>query len=138
MNDKKEKLPYNRAGAIALRNRLRGKGTYSGEADFEKTLADKMSGEYHARVRFCDDKNSVLQGSAEGMRLSILGSDAKSKDEKSMGVVEAYIKENTRELVDPLDVRKKLDALEEKQNKLLKELDTQIKVSNATSMIEIA
>jgi len=97
-----------------------------------------MSGEYRARVRFCDDKNSVLQGSAEGMRLSILGSDAKSKDEKSMGVVEAYIKENTRELVDPLDVRKKLDALEEKQNKLLKELDTQIKVSNATSMIEIA
>ena len=56
----------------------------------------------------------------------------------SMCVVEAYIKENTRELVDPLDVRKKLDALEEKQNKLLKELDTQIKVSNATSMIEIA
>ena len=52
--------------------------------------------------------------------------------------MEAYIKENTRELVDPLDVRKKLDALEEKQNKLLKELDTQIKVSNATSMIEIA
>ena len=129
---------YSVAGAIALRNRLRGKGTYSGEADFEKTLADKMSGEYRARVRFCDDKNSVLQGSAEGMRLSILGSDAKSKDEKSMGVVEAYIKENTRELVDPLDVRKKLDALEEKQNKLLKELDTQIKVSNATSMIEIA
>ena len=33
---------------------------------------------------------------------------------------------------------RKLDALEEKQNKLLKELDTQIKVSNATSMIEIA
>lgn len=129
---------YSVAGAITLRNRLRGKGTYSGEADFEKTLADKMSGEYRARVRFCDDKNSVLQGSAEGMRLSILGSDAKSKDEKSMGVVEAYIKENTRELVDPLDVRKKLDALEEKQNKLLKELDTQIKVSNATSMIEIA
>lgn len=129
---------YSVAGAIALRNRLRGKGTYSGEADFEKTLADKMSGEYRARIRFCDDKNSVLQGSAEGMRLSILGSDAKSKDEKSMGVVEAYIKENTRELVDPLDVRKKLDALEEKQNKLLKELDTQIKVSNATSMIEIA
>ncbi len=31
---------------------------------------------------------------------------------------------------------KKLDALEEKQNKLLKELDTQIKVSNATSMID--
>ena len=42
---------YSVAGAIALRNRLRGKGTYSGEADFEKTLADKMSGEYRARVQ---------------------------------------------------------------------------------------
>ena len=33
---------------------------------------------------------------------------------------------------------KKLEVLEEKQNILLTELDTQIKVSNATTFIEIA
>ncbi len=55
-----------------------------------------------------------------------------------MGVVEAYVKENTTELVDPLDVKKKLDALEEKRNILLTELDTQIKVSNVTTFIEVA
>ena len=74
---------------------------------------------------------------AESMRLSILGKDTKIKEEKPLGVVDAYIKENTTELVDPLDVKKKVEELEEKHTKLLKELDTQIKVSNATTFIEI-
>lgn len=75
--------------------------------------------------------DSQLQSTAEEMRLSILGKDSKTKDEKPLGVVEAYVKENTTELVDPLDVKKKMEALEEKRNTLLTELDTQIKVSNA-------
>ena len=53
-------------------------------------------------------------------------------------MVDAYVIENTTELVDPLDVKKKLELLEEKRNILLTELDTQIKVSNATTFIEIA
>ena len=57
---------------------------------------------------------------------------------KPLEVVEAYVKENTTELVDPLDVKKKMEALEEKRNTLLTELDTQIKVSNATTFIEVA
>lgn len=83
-------------------------------------------------------KNGQLQSTAESMRLSILGRDAKAKDDKPLGVVDAYMKENTTELVDPLDVKKKVDMLEEKRNILLTELDTQIKVSNATTFIEIA
>ncbi len=59
------------------------------------------------------------------------------KDDKPLGVVDAYVKENTTELVDPLDIKKKIESLEEKNNTLLKELDTQIKVSNATTLIEI-
>ncbi|WP_306764269.1 hypothetical protein [Agathobacter rectalis] len=60
------------------------------------------------------------------------------KDDKPLGFVDAYVKENTTELVDPLDIKKKIESLEEKNNTLLKELDTQIKVSNATTLIEIA
>lgn len=48
------------------------------------------------------------------------------KDDKPLGVVDAYVKENTTELVDPLDIKKKIESLEEKNNTLLKELDTQI------------
>ena len=126
------------AGAISLRARLRGRGAYDGEADFERKLQEKLQNEYNECVRFCDNKNSQLQLTAENMRLSILGRDAKIKDEKPLGVVEAYVKENTTELVDPLDVKKKLEKLEEKRNVLLTELDTQIKVSNATIFVEIA
>ena len=97
-----------------------------------------MINEYNERVRYCDQKNSQLQLTAENMRLSILGKDTKTKDEKPLGVVDAYVKENTTELVDPLDVRKKMEAMEEKRVTLLTELDTQIKVSNATTFIEIA
>ena len=107
-------------------------------ADFEGRLQDKLNSEYNERVRFCDMKNSQLQNTAESMRLSILGRDSKAKDDKPLGVVDAYVKENTTELVDPLDVKKKIELLEEKRNILLTELDTQIKVSNATTFIEIA
>ena len=89
-------------------------------------------------MRFCDAKNSQLQSTAESMRLSILGKDAKTRDDKPLGVVDAYVKENTTELVDPLDAKKKMEFLEEKRSRLLTELDTQIKVSNATTFVEVA
>ena len=68
-----------------------------------------MNNEYSERVQFCDMKNGQLQSTAERMRLSILGRDAKAKDDKPLGVVDAYMKENTTELVDPLDVKKKVE-----------------------------
>ena len=126
------------AGAISLRSRLRGSGSNDGEADFERNLQYKLESEYSERVRFCDAKNSQLQSTAESMRLSILGKDAKTRDDKPLGVVDAYVKENTTELVDPLDAKKKMEFLEEKRSRLLTELDTQIKVSNATTFVEVA
>ena len=125
------------AGAISLRCRLRGAGSYDGDADFERSLQLKMEKDYQTRVAVADLKNKQLQSTAESMRLSILGKDTKVKDEKPLEVVEAYVKENTTELVDPLDVQKKISVLQEKRDTLLTELDTQIKVSNATTFIEI-
>lgn len=125
------------AGAISLRSRLRGAGSYDGDADFDTALQLKMEKDFQTRVTVAEMKNKQLQSTAESMRLSILGKDTKVKDEKPLEVVEAYVKENTTELVDPLDVQKKVAALQEKRDTLLSELDTQIKVSNATTFIEV-
>lgn len=125
------------AGAISLRSRLRGAGSYDGEADFESALQNKMAREFERRVEFAEMKNKQLQNTAESMRLSILGKDTKVKEDKPLEVVDTYVRENTTEIVDPLDVQKKVAALQEKRNNLLTELDTQIKVSNATTFIEI-
>ncbi len=125
------------AGAISLRSRLRGTGSYDGKADFETYLQVKMESEYEKRVTLAETKNKQLQATAENMRLSILGKDTKVKDEKPLEVVEAYVRENTMGLVNPLDIQKKVAGIKEKRDTLLTELDTQIKVSNATTFIEI-
>lgn len=125
------------AGAISLRNRLRGCGSYDANANFELALQRKMEIDLQRKLSYAESKNKQLQSTAEDMRLSILGKDTKIKDEKPLEVVEAYVRENTTELVDPLDVQKKITKLQEKRDTILTELDTQIKVSNATTFIKV-
>ena len=125
------------AGAISLRARLRGTGVYDKRADFEGKLLEKMEKSFQAQIARLESENRDLQSTAESMRLSILGKDSKVRDDKPLDVVEAYVRENTTVLVDPLDIRKQIEAMKEKRENLLRELDTQIKVSNATTFIEI-
>ena len=125
------------AAAISLRNRLREVTYKDTETNFETILQRKMQKDFNDNVQFAEMKNKQLQSTAESMRLSILGKETKVKDEKPLEVVEAYVRENTTEIVDPIGVQKKIEKIEEKNNTLLRELDTQIKVSNATTFIEI-
>ena len=124
------------AAAIALRNRIKGSGMYADKGTFEEDLATQMERQYQTAVQTADYKNKGLESQAETMRLSILGKDSKTKDTKPLEVVDTYIRENTTEVIDPLESQKKAQALREKIDTLLTELDTQIKVSNATTLIE--
>lgn len=124
------------AGAIALRNRLKGNGIYEEAGAFEDRLMAQMNRQYQVAVQAAEAKNRSLESQAETMRLSILGKDNKARDDKPLEVVDAYVRENTTEIVDPLDIQKKVQELKEQTDTLLTELDTQIKVSNATTMIE--
>ena len=125
------------AGAISLRNRLRSKTLiYSKGTDFEGLLQSILEAQYNNGVQLADERNKALDKQAEAMRLSILGKDGKTRDEKPLDVVETYVKENTTEVVDPLGAEKRMAELREKKERLLSELETQIKVSNATTLIE--
>ena len=122
------------AAAIALRNRLRI--SKEKEVNFEDILAFNLEEQYHEHLDYAETKNKGIETQAEAMRLSILGRDSKVKDDKPLGVVDAYIRENTTELIDPLNVQQKIQKLREESDTLLKELETKIKVSNATTTIE--
>ena len=124
------------ASAITLRGRMRGTGTYEDRADFEGNLKQVMQHQYEQSMQFAESRNQKLQGTAEDMRLSILSKDTRVKEENPLEVVETYVKENTTELADPLGVLKKMEDISEKRENFLRELDTQIKVSNATTYIE--
>ena len=71
------------------------------------------------------------------MRLSILGKDSKGREDKPLEVVEAYVRENTTVLADPFSIQKKIGEFKERRDDLLRELNTRIKVSNATTIIHI-
>ena len=125
------------ANALALRSRLSCSNAYDSDSNFEGNLMMKLQEELNEKIRVMEQKNKGLQNTAETMRLSILGKDTKTKDETPLKVVDVYVQENTAELIDPLNVRKKIDELNERRETILNELDTKIKVSNATTFVEI-
>ncbi len=124
---------YSIAAAIALRSRLKGTSTIT---DFDSLLIQKMQQAYNDAIHIVDVQNQRVQTSAESMRNSILGKDSKVKDDSPLDVVDVYVKENSFELIDPLSLKQKMESLMESRSALLRELDTAIKVSNATTMIE--
>ena len=127
---------YTVADAIALRNRLKGEGIYSVDASFESSIIEQFRKQYQNAIMVADAKNKNIERQAEEMRMSILGKDSKTKEFKPLEVVDAYIKENTTEIIDPLGAKKKMQELHEKIETWLSELNTRIKVSNATTFIE--
>lgn len=133
---------YTVAAAIALRSRLKSTpveddfGGYFQTNDFESELAGQMERQYQEIVKTMDSRNAALEQTAETMRLSILGKDGRGKEDGSaLEVVKTYVSENKTGLEDPLDLRKKVEALKQRHDTLLAELDTVIKVSNATTVI---
>lgn len=124
------------ATAISIRNRLRGTGSLDEDGQFEEALLKKMEEERRKRVIVAETKNKALDSTAETMRLSILGKDTRVREERPLEVVDAYIRENTTDVVDPIDVQSKTCELRDKVDSVLKELETQIKVANATTSIE--
>lgn len=126
---------YTVAGAIALRNRLREDLGVGDSTNFELRLAKQFEQQYQAGVQMLESKNRMVDAQAESMRNSIVGRDNKVKDPTPLAVVDEFVKENTTEIVDPLDSKKKAQELNEKITTLLTELNTKIKVSNATTMI---
>ena len=127
---------YTVAGAVALRNRLKGKGVYLQEALFEQKLQEAFDLQFKIAINKAEQNNKALEEQAENMRMSILGKDTKIKEAKPLEVVDTYIRENTTDLINPLDAEKKIQEIQDKIDTLMRELDTQIKVSNATTMIE--
>ena len=115
---------------------MKGSGIYAEQGMFENKLVAIMENHYQIVVKRAEALNKLLQQQAESMRIAILGRDTANKEGRQLEVVDVYVNENTVDVVDPLDVQKKTAALKERKDELLSELDTKLKVSNATTTIE--
>lgn len=141
---------YTVAAAIALKQRLKisaGKemsrailamdNRLMAKRDFESEAIQLMQNQLIDVMEKLKKAQSDLEMSAEMMRNNILGGDKTKKDAASLAVVEEYLKANRYTLVDPLNLSERIAKLKEEREELLNELDTAIKISNATTTIQV-
>ena len=131
---------YTVAAAIAQKQRLK----VSSEREnirrtplFETEAIQLMQNQMVEVMEKVKKAQTSLEASAEEMRNSILGSDKAKKDAASMAVVDEYLKTNRYKLVDPLNLTEKLAQMKTDRDALYSELDTAIKISNATTKIQV-
>ena len=62
--------------------------------------------------------------------------NSKTLKEEEVAAIEKLTADLYGELVDPIGIKDKLDALREEHDTLAKELDSAIKISNATTYVE--
>ena len=121
-----------RAEAIALRK----DHTVGSELEelLNKNLIKKAQ---NAQIRFAEKKNLYEKAKDRYIQTMLSSEGAKELSEDKINAVDALTKGDVPVLIDPNDIVSNIDTYIEKQEKFYKDLDTAIKVSNASTTIEI-
>lgn len=111
--------------------------------DFKKNLVDMMTRQKNMADRTITmNSGEDVEKKAEKYILDVIASQPKdgkmAVDSKAMkDLREAYIANNTYDLLDPLDVENKIKDMTDEINGFLVEVDAVLSTSNATTNIEI-
>lgn len=123
------------AEAIALRTRLKTSVIEPTSRCFEWLLFDAMKTVLRKAASIVADENRDLDMQLRNMYSSHLSGEAKVDDFQQL--IDAYKADNTAVIVNPIGIENEVKRISDWIENTLKEIDTQIKVSNATTTIEI-
>ena len=119
-----------RAAAIAK------KKIFSTPDDFQMILHKSLVSDLeNASEQFRDYKR--IKDSLEDKYKTALTTKEKSLSDEDLKAIDKIVEGETPEVIDPIGVKDKADELANEYNALVKEIDTAIKISNATTYIEI-
>lgn len=122
-----------RAAAIALRRTISGDGS----SDFDAMLIAVLSKQRDMAVTTVQALNKKADTETENYKMNLTGRDGNKKlSEDEVQMVEKLTADLYGELIDPIKVETELKTLVDKHDALVKELDSAIKVSNATTYVE--
>lgn len=104
-----------------------------------QALINEMTNDLQAAQRDCTRSNGeVLDSRADDYIKSMFGTfDAKNMSEEIRKVREAFVAAQTVELVDPLDIKARIEELRARCDRFLVDVDAALSVSNALTTIEI-
>lgn len=131
------KLPsgrtMSRAEAIATRQALT-----SSENDFTGDLICQLNTSYAAALSKMNKFAEKADREVESYKQGLIQRDSSKKEltSEDLSMVKAMTDDLYGIMIDPLDVEKELKKLRDAHDSLLKEMDTALKISNATTSIE--
>lgn len=123
-----------RAAAINLRKMMKGQGL--ADTDFTDAMIHKMTTDLdRARLKIARSQE-VADRQREVMSNSLVSSDKKVLSEDNLKSITAYCDNLVLKLVDPIDIEKTIADMQEKWDNLSTNLESAIRISNATTYVE--
>lgn len=106
---------------------------------YKKELIDVLNTQYIEATQITEKENGeTLQQKAENYVLGLYGSkEGKTAVDEIENTRKQFITNNTFELIDPIKVREKIDALEKEISEFESEIDASLSVSNAITELTI-
>lgn len=102
-------------------------------------LLSRMANQFNAcNMEVTRENGEKLRTAADAYVNGLFGSKDKSASiEDIESTRKTYIENHTLDLIDPLDLAKEIDALEDRIEKFKAEVDSKISISNATTTITV-
>ncbi|MEX3747739.1 hypothetical protein [Lysinibacillus xylanilyticus] len=104
---------------------------------YEKELLEVMQQQYRSAVNTVAKENDALPAKLETYLVNILGNKEKQSSEEVKLHTETFMKRNEYELIDPMNIKKKIEALSNRIEEFESEVDAVLSESNATTFIEV-
>jgi len=121
-------ITYTVAGAIERKASIQ----------YEQKLVKYMGIQLLKTLREIENINTQAQRNLDSHITTILGKDAKDKGgDEVESFTKNYLAKNEAKIVDPINAKDEIDALEAKIESFLANVDTQLSISNATTTVEI-
>ena len=122
-----------RAAAISMRKALVGDTT----TDFTGKLINVLERQFASVSATANELNAKADRELEQYKDNMTSCDkAKELTPAVTQTLESLVADNRADIIDPIGVEKEIKKLEDKYETLKKELDSAIKVSNATTFVE--
>lgn len=122
-----------RAAAISMRKALVGDTS----TDFTGRLISVLERQFASVSATANELNAKADRELEQYKDNMTSGDkAKELTPAVTQTLESLVADNRADIIDPIGVEKEIKKLEDKYETLKKELDSAIKVSNATTFVE--
>ena len=106
--------------------------------EYEQTLLKKLKSAYEKANDLVSYNNDKVDNKVDELIKTMVGKDTtKMSKEDQDKITNGYRENNEWDIVDPIEIRKEIDKLEERIDGFLANVDVQLSLSNSTTFIKL-